>query len=180
LFRTEQVEQGTTHILERIRDVFQHNPIREQGLTVVTNSEGNAVFIPTRKSMGGPNHVSFKDYQEKHFQYLLGVLHSHPNRTLFSSQDILSLLAGRILFEGIVNPSKYYITFRTKDSKNLSLSYSVNKRYLLAMAKEYGVSFSPHPLDDSPVFRMTEDMFSELNMPLYVGNRRRLRLKRIR
>lgn len=180
LFKTEQVEQETTHILERIRNVFQHNPFREQGLTVVTNSEGNAVFIPTRKVVGNITRVSFENTSAKYLKNLLGILHTHPLGGLFSSEDILSLMTGSVFFAGVVTPTKYYLAFRTKDTKSLGPNNSMNRGYLLAMARARRVLTSTLFSDGIECFGVTRNMFSELNMPLYVGNRRQLELKRIR
>jgi proteasome lid subunit RPN8/RPN11 len=172
-------------IQRNIRNIFRPiSPLRtspiEYGFTVVTNRKKNTVFIPTKKSVGEKTHVSFEDYDKKHFQYLLGILHSHPSGQLFSSEDILPLMTGANFFAGVVTSSKYYLAFKAKDTKGMGSNNFVNRGYLLAMARAHLILTSRNPSKDTRSFGMTKSMFRELNMPLYVGNRLQFKLKRTR
>lgn len=157
---------------------FEHP--EENARIVKTNTARNAVLIQIKNLKGDNTHVSIDSSKLKAPEVFLGILHKHPQEALFSSEDILLMIAkGGDFVAGIVTPAHYYLAFRASDTTILRSDPLFNRGYLLAMAKAHHALISTKPPNNVPGFTMTPRMFEELRMPFYEGARSQLKLSRI-
>ena len=162
------------------RTTFYFEHPEENARIVKTNAARNVILVSTKNLKGENTHVSIDSGKVKPPEIFLGILHKHPVEALFSSEDILPMIAkGGQFVEGVVTPSRYYLTFRASDSTSLSTDPLVNRGYMLAMAKTHHAPTSTIPPNNVMGFSMTPKMFKELRMPLYEGLRGQAKLTRV-
>lgn len=171
-YQSETVQNG--------RATFYFEHAEENARIVKTNNTKSAILVQKRNIQGSNTHVTVNSSSVRAPEVFVGVLHKHPVEALFSSEDILHMIAkdGQLL-AGIVTPAHYYLAFRSSDSINLSSNEAVNRGYLLAMAKKHNAPTSITPPNNTVGFAMTPEMLKELKIPTFQGTRGQLKLSRI-
>lgn len=157
---------------------FEHP--EENARIVKTNAQKDAVLIQTKNIKGEDTYVIIDSSKVKPPEIFLGILHKHPQEVLFSSEDMLPMIAkdGHFI-AGVVTPAHYYLAFRASDTRMLTSNVYANRGYLLAMARAHHASVSTAPPNNVSGFSMTPEMFRELKMPLYEGTRSQPELHRV-
>ena len=78
--------------LNMVSDI-QQKANEENARIVKTNAGRNAVLIQTKNLKGENTHVSIDSSRVRPPEVFLGILHKHPVEALFSSEDILPMVA---------------------------------------------------------------------------------------
>lgn len=158
---------------------LQEHP--EENCKLVKTDAARKIILAQNHNQSGNSDSVVPDLSTVRYpEILLGFIHKHPAETLFSTEDVLTLLKtfGQF-FEGLITPANYYLAFRTQETPHLGDLQTTSRGYVLAMARSHHQRVGTHSIGVLAA-TMTPAMFTELNIPLYRGARGQNSLERLR